>query len=643
VRILVEQDDKGSTIRIDLQYLRAFAILSVVAYHANADFFKIGFIGVDFFFCISGFVLAPKFLSITETRDIGLAYKALKLFIRGRIYRLYPAMLLCILVSTPLIALTLPTGKYLERALSQAEYSLFSLANFSANTLAGDYFNPAPNPFLHLWSLGAEWQLYIFFALLGCVMAFFRFRHPQSKFLGFSLVLSFASVIFFVLSTSEDTFSYYNPFLRLWEFGIGILAYFLCRRFPKVHSRTAMYFFLSILLLVVLLPLKNSLSHVETVILLLLFIPFTIFSESGIQGNRFILWVASRSYSIYLYHWVFFVIVKHSTLNFFEQQNSKVFLTVAALVLTLICADFSYRYFEKPTARRVIIKKRSFFVLVISVVALLMPLDIANARGFWGFNDLNSQPRFAGDDDPGCDRTLITDKPCTYGRFENAPALNLVGDSHAAALSNALVAVGAQLRLNVNVWSLKGCKYVDPSVLSQSNSDLYSNPIDPCFRRDSAFRKYLASHPGDIVFGAWRSQDCRSNEFFGLCGIPFVNLQLNSFNALASTGNKVVVFTPVPEFRDLKFFAPRSLVQTKYHASSFELKENMVTQSFLDGKHMNAHPGALSLISSENVLCDPIFCTRKLGDRWLYRDTNHLSIEGANLFIPRIIQVLQSR
>lgn len=641
--ILDEPGAKGSIVRMDLQYLRAFAILAVVAYHANADFFKIGFIGVDFFFCISGFVLTPKFLEITKNRDIKLIYNCFKLFIKGRIYRLYPAMLLSVIISIPLIAITLPTGKYLERALTQAEYALFSLANFSASTLAGDYFNPAPNPFLHLWSLGAEWQLYIFFAIAAFGIAAFRSKNPQSKFVVFSLLVSLTSVAFFLLSSSEQSFNYYNPLLRLWEFGIGIFAYFLSHRFTKFQSLKAMYVILSALVLIVLLPLKNSLSHVETTLLLLLFLPFTIFSVSNFQGNRLVLWVASRSYSIYLYHWVFFVIVKHSTLNFFENQNSKVILTVAALVMTLFCADLSYRCFENRMPGQWSTSKEGFLVLGLTVITILLPLDAANARGFWGFNNLNTQPRFAGDFDPNCDRTMVIDEPCTYGRFENAQSLNLVGDSHAAALSNAVVAVGTQLQLNVNIWSFKGCKYSDPGVLSESSSVLYSNPNDPCFARDLAFRRYLDSHPDDIVLGAWRSQECGLNDFLGLCGIPFVDMQLNSFKKLSSKGNRVIVFTPVPEFRDLKFFAPRSLLQAEYRASRFEFKHEMLPQTFVEEKYMYAHSRELTLVSSENILCQPTLCIRKQGDRWLYRDTNHLSIDGANLFIPRIIQVLQFR
>lgn len=641
--ILDEKSKKGLKVRTDLQYLRAFAILAVVAYHANVDFFKIGFIGVDFFFCISGFVLTPKFLEIAKNRGFKLIYNSFKLFIRGRIYRLYPAMMLSVAISTPLITMTLPTGKYLERALAQSEYALFSLANFSASSLAGDYFNPAPNPFLHLWSLGAEWQLYIFFAAVAIGIASFRSKKPQSKFVLLSFIVSLTSVAFFLMSSSEQTFNYYNPLLRLWEFGVGIFAYFLSHRFTKFHSLKAMYVILCALLLIVLLPLKNSLSHVETIFLLLLFLPFTLFSVSNFQGNRVVLWVASRSYSIYLYHWVFFVIVKHSTLNFFEIQNSKAFLTVAALVITLLCADLSYRYFENRIPGQWSTSRRGFLILGITVIAILLPLDSSNARGFWGFNNLNTQPKFAGDFDPNCDRTMVIDKPCRYGRFENAPTLNLIGDSHAAALSNAIVAVGTQMQLNVNIWSFKGCKYTDPGMLPKSSLLSYSNPNDPCFARDLAFRKYLASHPDDIVFGAWRSQECGSNEFLGLCGIPFVNMQLNSFKKLSAMGNRVIVFTPVPEFRDLKFFAPRSLIQAEYRASHYQSKHKMLAQTFIEEDYMFAHSGQLTLISSENVLCQPNLCTRKQGDKWLYRDTNHLSIDGANLFIPRIIQALQSR
>jgi peptidoglycan/LPS O-acetylase OafA/YrhL len=632
---------KNSTIRTDLQYLRAFSVIAVVAYHANQDFFRVGYIGVDFFFCISGFVLAPKFILIAKEADVGRIYASIKLFILDRFKRLYPAMLLCIALMTPLITLTLPTGKYLEKALTQAQFALFSSANLSANSLVGDYFDPSPNPFLHLWSLGAEWQLYVFFAFTACVLTLFKSKNPQRLFLVVSFFLVLVSLAFFLLSSPANSFSYYNPWLRLWEFGIGIFAFFLSRRFPNFDSMKAMYFILIFLLVFILVPFEKSLSRFETVLLLLLFIPFTLFSKSSFSGNSVVLWVASRSYSIYLYHWIFFVIVKHSTLNIFEEQDSKALLTFGALVLTLVFADISYRYFEKPSPLAKVSLKSKPLILVTIVFAVLVPLDSANARGFWGFNNLNSQPKYAGDADPNCDRTAVIEKPCTYLKHESAPTLHLVGDSHAAALASALVVAGEQLRFNVKVWSYKGCKYLDPRILSKSKSKLYSDPNDNCFRRDSAFREYIASHPEDIVFGAWRSQDCESNEFLGFCGIPFVELQLNSYRELASQGNRVIVFTPVPEFKDLKFFAPRSLLQSEYQASDFEFKEKMLFQAFLDEDYMIAHSDGLTIISSESILCKASLCTRKEGDEWLYRDTNHLSVQGANLFIPQIIQALQ--
>ncbi len=640
--ILIEQLAKRSAFRTDLQYLRAFSIFAVVVYHANEDFFKIGYLGVDFFFCISGFVLAPKLLSITDHHEMRLIIRSFRLFVKDRIYRLYPPMLFCIVVSIPLIALTLPTGKYLEKALSQAEFALFSAGNLSASSLVGDYFDPAPNPFLHLWSLGAEWQLYILFAFSACLLAFYKLDNPRRLFLFFISLFSFFSVLVFLLSPSGGTFNYYNPFLRLWEFGLGIIAYSISQKFSKFNSRIFMYLMLSALLLLIVIPLKDSLNHAETVLLLLLFLPFVVFSDSGFRGNGVVLWVASRSYSIYLYHWVFFAIVKHSKLGFFESQSSKALLTFAALILTLLFSEITFRLFEKPSSPSMVSRRSRLLVLLVTSLAIIAPLDVANSKSFWGFNNLNAQPRFAGDVDPNCDRTMVIDRPCFYGGYKNSSTLNLIGDSHAAALSSAIVDVGTLLKLNVRIWSYKGCKYVDPLVLSRSDAALYSNSSDPCFRRDEAFRKYLALHPEDIVLGAWRSQDCEYNIFLGLCGTSFVDLQIDSFQRFSLAGHKVVIVTSVPEFRDLKFFAPRALFQPEYRATHFEVKHNMVAQSFLDEKYLDAHSSGLNLVSSEKILCNTSSCMRKKGSRWLYRDTNHLSIDGANLFIPRIIQALQS-
>ncbi len=638
-----EHNSQISVVRTDLQYLRAFAILVVVAYHANPDFFKNGYLGVDFFFCISGFVLAPKFILIAHHRESNKIVISFFGFVRDRFLRLYPALLLSILLTLPLILLTLPTGKYLEKVLTQAEFALFSLGNISAGSLVGDYFNPAPNPFLHLWSLGAEWQLYLFFAISACCLAFVRPEKPRFVFSILSSIVFISSLVLFLASNHDDNLSYYNPVLRMWEFGLGILAFIFSTKISTFKSRKFLYLSLGLLLAITLLPLKISFSHAQTVLLLLFFLPLTFYSDSNFQGNRIVLWVASRSYSIYLYHWIFFVIVKHSTLEIFESQNSKAFFTVIALCLALLVADLSYRFFEtfsKPLNNKVIAR---LVLLITGCAILLISSDTANARGFWGYNNLNSQPKFAGDVDAKCDRTMVIDEPCTYGTFKNSLTLNLIGDSHAAALSSALVKVGEQLNFNVKIWSFKGCKYVDPEFLSESEREMYLEQSGSCSRRDSAFRNYISTHPYDVVLGAWRSQDCRSNEYLGLCGIPFLDLQLNSFLKLNAAGNRVVIFTPVPEFKDLEFFAPRSILQSEYVASYSALKEHMVRQPFVDEMYMRENSNGLALVSTQEKLCGNELCLRNKDDKWLYRDTNHLSIDGANILIPEIIRALQDR
>jgi peptidoglycan/LPS O-acetylase OafA/YrhL len=625
--------NNNKKIRHDIQYLRAISVLAVVAYHGNSDVFLAGYLGVDVFIFISGFVLAPHLIKLISAANYNEFKKGLKIFLLSRIIRLYPALLFFIIICTPIILLLLPTGEALSATLKQGFFAIFSLANVSADQLEIDYFNPSPNPYLHLWSLGVEWQIQIIVLILiyGLVVTRKKFTSNLFIFITISTLVFISYVSLINLDRSSD--QYYNSIYRLWEFLFGIIVFKLSTKINFSFPNLIKYTIFIIMLLILMYP-GRTLNIIQFPAIILILVPFLLSKDIPIKHDRILHYIGSRSYSIYLYHLVFFVIAKHSTLDFFLGFDDRSIYTIVALPATLFFAEISFQKFEKLSINYS--KLNVLLYLFICTACFLGAINFLNSNKFFNFNNLAQQPIFAGNLDKDCDRTSVTSHPCRYGNFLSPYSINLIGDSHAAALSQAVIQAGKELSINVNIWSYKGCKYADPLVLEADQIKLYSlNSEGNCQLRDESFRNWVFGNPGSIVIGTWRSQDCEINEFLGRCGSEFTSTQMNSFIKLSQKTLGTIIVTPVPEFKDDRFFAPRSLIQREYIASSFVPKFEMNGQSFKDEiQILNNNLRGIKVIESSKLFCLKTECFRKNNNNWIYRDTNHLSAYGASLLTP---------
>jgi peptidoglycan/LPS O-acetylase OafA/YrhL len=205
--------------RSDLQILRALSVIAVVVGHVFPYTFKNGYLGVDVFFCLSGFVITPLLLRLQSNRSEN-RIRCFIIFIKRRINRLVPALYLVLLASTFLIFLF--SSIYdLRRIANQILVTFPFLGNFGAYYFSGNYFQPNQNAFVHTWSLGVEFQTYILLALLFC---FIKNRMLLRLLL---LDLFFTSILIYITNKNNETLfgGYYGTFSRIWEIILGVLIY----------------------------------------------------------------------------------------------------------------------------------------------------------------------------------------------------------------------------------------------------------------------------------------------------------------------------------------------------------------------------------------------------------------------------------
>jgi len=376
------------TYRSDIDGLRAVAVMSVVAYHAFPDFLPGGFVGVDLFFVISGFLISGIIL-----RGLKESAFSFRLFYARRIKRIFPALILVLMFCLALGWMVLSPNEY-----STLGEHVAAGAGFISNILLwseSGYFDKASGlkPLLHLWSLGIEEQFYIVWPLLLATMS--KKQIKPLYLLLFLLVTSFA--VNLCLTCNSPVAAFYSPVTRFWELMLGsILACFnLTDKSNVVDSKSEVRLFMSVFgFLLILLSVALFRDTVEfpgwramlPVIgagLLIQAGPDAFFNRVVLSRRVFVL-VGLISYPLYLWHWplLSFARIIHS-------EIPPAWVRFAIVILSLLLAYLTYRLIEKPI--------RFTFSTKRTAPALFLTMAIVGLTGFYCFM-MNGMPaRFSAD------------------------------------------------------------------------------------------------------------------------------------------------------------------------------------------------------------------------------------------------------
>ena len=341
--------------RPDIDALRGISVLSVVLYHAKIQlfgkvFFIGGFIGVDIFFIITGFLITKLLLIEYE------AYKNINIiaFYKRRIRRLIPALVFVLLISLLLSYFVLDPIK-----LKEFSASLFASLFFTANIYFhyfGDFYGNDVNlrkPLLHLWSLGIEEQFYILYPLvLLFILKYLR------KYLLFFLVVGFLISLGFAqyASTHHKMFSFYMLPSRAWEILSGsILAYILIKNQNKffINKKVGNFFFYLSILVIILSFLFFDIYKIRhpSYLTLLPIISSAIIIFLGSYddksliykyfSNKILIFLGKISYSLYLWHFLIFAIFRNT---YFKET---LLIKILIIAVSIALSYFSYKFVEQ--------------------------------------------------------------------------------------------------------------------------------------------------------------------------------------------------------------------------------------------------------------------------------------------------------
>ena len=331
--------------RTDIDTLRAISVISVIIFHLDKILFPNGFLGVDLFFVISGYVITNSISKSLKSKSFSFLNFYLK-----RARRILPALLLVLLTS-----LIIATVILLTADLKRFSESLLSSIGFVSNFyfwLTGGYFstNDQLKPLLHLWSLAVEEQFYLFFPIfLFIIFKIFK------KFKYYLLGIIIVSILSFYLNTyflaNSDTVFFLFPF-RIWQFGIGA-ALALCPSLviKNIWLDSLYIFFALFLIFINFLFILDFLPDATLMCFGLGLILYKKINQKNPIYKIFeikpLIFVGLISYSLYLWHWPIISFLKYAYID-----GIPFLISVTAVATILFLSIFSWKYVEQPFIKR---------------------------------------------------------------------------------------------------------------------------------------------------------------------------------------------------------------------------------------------------------------------------------------------------
>lgn len=496
--------------RADIQGMRAIGVLTVMAFHAGLPVAG-GYVGVDIFFVISGFVIAAMLQREWATHG---RIRFGRFYLR-RFLRLTPA--LAVMVAVTMVAfLFVPLPQAAHDAGAWTGMAAVALgANYMIARQSGDYFGASAetNPLLHTWSLSVEEQFYLGFPLMLAVAWFVAHRRRAAwiPLLVVSLVAlaSFAAMVMGALGMAPERgewlFEFYSPLTRAWEFAAGALVALLWDRLVIGRRLTLALSVAAVLLLgwalfgfTATTPFPSGLTLVPVMaaVALLLVGPSSLLGR--MLSTRGMVRVGDWSYSLYLWHWP--LIVAAAAL-----WPEHPWVKVLALVATFVPAYLSYRYLETPL-RALRVDSVGGFAKV--AAALLIPAVLASglllvaARSqFWNA-EVRAVRADAGPKHGGChDLTKpLTDEgraaECTQNADDGGQPVYLVGDSNAQHFVEGVALAAKGVGRPFVTSTGNSCPLVDVTVTNLAKPSATA----PCRDFVDATLKYLSAAPeGDVI------------------------------------------------------------------------------------------------------------------------------------------------
>lgn len=637
--------------RPDIDGLRALAVLSVLFYHAGFSFLPGGFMGVDIFFVISGYLITSFIM-----KDLREGTFSMPAFWERRARRILPPLFVvaaCSLVAGWFI--------FLPGDLVQFGKELAGQAAFGSNflfTKQGGYFHGSNDvkALLHTWSLAVEEQFYLFFPI-GMYVIYRFARKSMGLLLWAGFLAGFVLAAIYVHISQRYTF-YLLPF-RFWELLAGALiaAGYVPQIRKETHAQIISTIAMALILAGLLLYKKEYLFPGVSALPAVLGTALLIWANGAyvtrigqIMSWRIFVWIGLISYSLYLWHWPLIVFVRYAL---YPISDLTVPIAFACLTTTFALAWLSWRFIEQPVRKRQIFATRRSIFLA-SFAGLLCMAGIGGALVFTKGAPMRfseSVDRYisgSGDTNPyrpACDRPSVDNinasNLCETNKEAGKPRFVVWGDSHGDAMGPAFFDLSKQHRVNGYVITAHGCtpvmdtQWVD--TVYRYDCAAFNKAVLDLIDRENIKNVLIVSHwknrfrEGEIQF---QSRDWYSKYEGTFPNIAMAGLA-RTIDDLHAKGIKVSVLKGVPvatkNVPRMLAMQERYEIEPKYIISHEDYLHDVERAM---GQFQSLYKGQVSYMDPSTVLCHNTVCDTQLDGKPLYFDDNHLSATGARYIEP---------
>lgn len=641
--------------RTDIDGLRAVAVVPVVLYHAGIGVFSGGYVGVDVFFVISGFLITS--LILPEIAESRFSFSA---FYERRIRRLFPALFAVLLLSCiPALWLLMPE-ELEDFGQSVATTTIFS-SNFLFFSEDGYFEGPADQkPLLHTWSLAIEEQYYLIFPALLLLIR----KRLSAQYQRWTLGLFFASLALSVYSVAyHPTAAFYLLPSRTWELLLGSLLAMGVVNASNHRALNEILAWIGIALIAIAVFAYDSSTPFPGLAALLPCVGTALLIYSGqttpttvarALSLRPMVLIGLISYSLYLWHWPVLVFAKHWLI-----REPHLWEALTLVAVSVVLAILSWRYIEQPfRGRGGWFSQRTLFRLtgavMLSLIAIGVLFDESEGLPVRLSPEVARIAGFAEDKPPerkhceGIDPSEVTyERLCRVTDLERLPSFIVWGDSHAAALMRAARAAAAQRGLN----GLNATNNACPPLFDVANKT--RDPEGLCMDYNQRILELLRAHPeiNTVILSARWSRHAEATPYKQESGaISLLRNRQRAANnvaenkiiyraaldqtlaTLAELERRVVILGPVP---DIGHLVPNSMAKARRLSRPVELRLPAADHALRSGYAVRSFAEAIApypftYVPLAPLFCDGQWCQVEEAGTPLYSDDDHLSSVGAD-------------
>jgi peptidoglycan/LPS O-acetylase OafA/YrhL len=639
--------------RPDIEGLRAVAILLVVGFHCGIPGVTGGFIGVDVFFVLSGYLITGMLAAEADkTSRISLID-----FYARRARRLLPAAALSLLV-TVLVGIVILAPQEITLVGRAARAAAIYMSNMYFAVNAADYFAPdvSHNPVLHTWSLAVEEQFYLFWPLL-IMLGLQHLKSRKALVIGLAglTAISLSASVWLTLTTS--VFAFYALPSRIWEFGIAGLFTLLPKGTIKLGPRSwSVVGWLGMLGIAVSATQISGeagfpgwvavLPVVSTVAVLVASAEHASSGAARLLGVGLLQWLGRLSYSWYLWHWPFLVFA----MIVFPSISLGGRLIAATLALTV--AAITHYWIENPVRFHPLLLKRPAWSLAFAALVTVFSFG-AGTMSMRFASALASDPAMKSlVDDTAAVADISLDKCVTLSFDSNVKSCEfadangpvnpvnvvLFGDSHAIQWFNPVYNIATERGWKLTTFFKSGCTAADVTIPIFTPAEQAS-----CAAwRQAAIGRIAGLRPALAIVASATMAVRNGAESTSMGGISLKEWEDGSrrtFSALTAAGMRVASMHDTPHFAfDVSSCVARSRRNSWYPANLCQsgIAKAINVSALAAEKEAARALSDVTFVDLTDRLCHEQLCPPEQGGMLMYRDSHHLTGRFAETLAPAL-------